>query len=178
MYYSDRYNDHNNALKRFINIFNTNGRKFGGYVWMVYHEKENYRDDGIIIYRPQMRSISYDFEKRHTAYWNYGRYTFDTLSQFERKLIKPELDLSIQCSTAEDGVLIAWHSDFLLAPIETYRAKTQNGYEENMMCRKTKHFKEYYYLESGENTGMDELYNVLLRAFINYQFNYRSFIND
>ena len=178
MYYPDKYDDHNNALKRFINIFNDHGRKYGCSILMHYHTKENYKDDGIVIYRPAMRSIGYDFEKRHTAYQCYGKHTFKKLSQFERKLVKPMIDLSIQCSTNEDAVLIGWHSDFLKSPIETYKAKTKDGFEKQMRCRSTEHFREYSYSDRGEQKGMDALYRVILGAFINYQFNYRSYRYD
>jgi len=130
---------------------------------------ENFREDGEIVFSSGNRKILYDFEKRFSYYDNYGCFKFDSFGQFERKIQKPEISLSIQCSKNENGFIIAWHEDYKNEDIIYLNSKTANGLEKTGK-RFTKKFKELRYTE------MQIFYQVLLNAFTKNSFNATSFI--
>lgn len=168
MYHPDKYGHHNDALEKFCNVFNEAAAKVGGLILMKASEVENFREDGEIIYKPTGKRILYDFEKRFSYYDSCGSFKFDTFGQFERKIQKPEITLSIQCSRDERCFIIAWHEDYKKEKIVYMHSRTASGGTENTGKRFTKDFLELSYAE------MDKFYKILEKAF-NSGFNCQSF---
>lgn len=159
MYHPDKYGHHNNALENFCKTFNAAAVKAGDLIYMKPSDIENFREDGEIIFRKTGKMILYDFEKRFTYYDACGRFKFDTFGQFERKIQKPEISLSIQCSSDEKCFIIAWHEDYKKEKIVYIRSKTGSGGTEGTGKRFTKDFLELSY------NNMDKFYKILLKAF-------------
>jgi len=67
------------------------------------------------------------------------------LGQFERKLKKDEIGLSLQCDKEESAVLVAWHIDFLKERQQTIPLDTDFGIKEMGKVRYTSHFKIFQY---------------------------------
>jgi hypothetical protein len=153
MYHPDKYKHHNNAEKKFSSIFNDTSNESS----MVINDEENFREDGYIVYHKLNYKIMYDFEKRFTYYDSYKKFRFDTFGQFERKIKKPEIKLSIQCSKKEDAFIIAWHEDFKKENIAYINSKTKYGYERTGK-RFTKRFIEISY------SNMLILHNIIKKA--------------
>ena len=158
MYFAGKYKEHNDALNRFMRTFNNYAFNNGNEVRMYLEHNENYRDDGGIVYLPENIKVLYDFEKRHNYYPTFDKFSFKELGQFERKISKEEIHLSIQCSTDETGFIYAWHNDFKNEPIRSIKSKTSTGYESNGK-RFTKNFKEL------SSQSMNKFYFDLLHAF-------------
>lgn len=159
MYHPEKYRHHNTALQKFCTAFNTAAMKMGELLSMKPSDVENFREDGEIIYKPAGRQILYDFEKRFSYYDGCGRFKFDTFGQFERKIQKPEIALSIQCCKDEQCFMIAWHEDYQREKIVYLHSKTASGSTENTGKRFTKNFIELSYDE------MDKFYRILEKAF-------------
>ena len=93
---------------------------------------------------PDSSSIKYDFEKRFNYYSSYNEFQFQDLGQFERKIAKKEILLSIQSSSDETGFLFAFHYDLLKEEKKFISSKTSTGYEKTAK-RFTKKFLEISY---------------------------------
>jgi len=74
MYHPDKYNPHNEALDRFISIFNEVAKKEGEQLFMKPSDIENFREDGEIIFKPTGANTLYDFEKRNRYYDTCGNF--------------------------------------------------------------------------------------------------------
>lgn len=143
MYRPSKYEEHNQSLEKFANIFNNIGNVEN--VSIIYNEDENYSDDGKIILLNQNKEIYYDWEKRD-KYFSDGKFTFATLGQFERKFHKtPKIGITIQCDSEEENVLVALHSEFN-SKQSTYRTTDTNEREYGRM-RTTSDFYIYNYSE-------------------------------
>jgi len=164
MYHPDKYNSHNKALERFCSVFNETANKEDKTIYMKPSEIENFIEDGEILYIPTGQKILYDFEKRNSYYMKCG-FPFEDFGQFERKIEKSEIYLSIQCSKDEKCFCIAWHEDFKKEQIHYIGSATSYGNKEYSGKRFTKSFLEIKYTE------MKLFYNILLKAFINKTFN-------
>ena len=164
MYHPEKYIHHNKALDTFCGIFNNASEKLGGLIHMKPSVRENFREDGEIVYKPKNTQILYDFEKRFSYYDNFKSFKFDTFGQFERKIQKPEISLSIQCSKNEDGFIIAWHDDYRNEKIVYMNSKTANGWEKTGK-RFTKKYREIAYHE------MEVFYKMLHKSFTQNSFN-------
>ena len=164
MYHPDKYIHHNNALDKFCAVFNDASATLGDLIHMKPSPKENFREDGEITFKPKNTRILYDFEKRFSYYDHYKMFKFDTFGQFERKIQKPEISLSIQCSKNEDGFMIAWHEDYRQEKIAYINSKTANGWEQTGK-RFTKKYSELAYNE------MERFYKILDKAFTDNRFN-------
>ena len=169
MYHADKYESHNEALKKFIKAFNEVAKNMGDKLEMYYQEIENFKDDGGIIYKPTEERILYDFEKRFSYYNSCGQFKFDTLGQFERKIRKSIIKLSIQCSKDEKCHMIAWHEDYVKEIKYNIGSVTASGSREYDGKRFTKDFIELTYKQ------FDVFYKILLYAFENNAFNKSSF---
>ncbi len=143
MYFPKRYQEHNNALDRFVLDFNKHSSLNNFDLSMFVQKIENFRDDGWIKF-PDSSSIKYDFEKRFTYYPSYRKFQFQDLGQFERKIAKSEIVLSIQSSSDETGFIFGFHSDFLKEERKYISSKTSSGYEKTAK-RFTKRFIEVSY---------------------------------
>lgn len=164
MYHPDKYSHHNEALDRFCAAFNEASKKEGGLLFMKQSDIENFREDGEIVYLPTGAITLYDFEKRNKYYGTCG-FTFPDFGQFERKIQKPEISLSIQCSKDEKCFCIAWHEDFKKEQIKYIGSVTGLGNKEFKGKRFTTAFKELKYSE------IDKFYKMILKAFSGKVFN-------
>ena len=162
MYHPKKYEDHEQSLKKFVDLFN---KQSDGRICMSIHKEENFRDDGVISDKKTGKQIPFDWEKRHSYYNTFG-FPFDSFGQFERKILKPEVILSIQCSKDESAFCIAWHSDFLKEEMKKIDSIKENGSYENKGKRFTRKFKEYSYKDIGHFN------NSLKQAFDKNKFNY------
>ena len=165
MYYKQKYKDHNDALFRFMKKFNNVSYHFNNELKMYLQKNENYRDDGGIVYLPGNVKLLYDFEKRHSYYYTFGKFPFKELGQFERKIAKQEIQLSIQCSKDETGFVYAWHDDFRNEQKQFVKSKTSTGFEENAK-RFTSNFEEINY------KSMADFYGKVLFWFKSENFKY------
>ncbi|NOZ74008.1 MAG: hypothetical protein GXO90_01325 [FCB group bacterium] len=138
------YPHHEASLKKFTDLFNK--QRDGLSLVMQIYQTENYRDDGIIVDTRSGKRITFDWEKRD-RYFRSGEFRFSTLWQFERKLKKDEIGLSLQCDSDETAVLVAWHRDWLKEPMKTHRLLTDSPGKEMARVRETRHFKIYRYSE-------------------------------
>lgn len=160
MYHPEKYESHNESLQRFIDIFNDIAQQKGNKLKMEFRETENYIDDGHIVFLETGDAIIFDWEKRFRYYDTYG-FPFDTFGQFERKIQKEEIELSIQCSKDESAFCYAWHSDFLKETPERVPSITGSGSYENNPKRFTKKFYELRYDE------IEKFHNSVLEKFTN-----------
>jgi len=170
MYHPSKYDAHNKALENMIIKFNDTAKIVGNELKMYSQVKENYRDDGGIEYLATGQKVLYDFEKRHNYYNGCGGLAFKTLGQFERKILKQEIKLSIQCSTDENCFIIAWHEDYKKEDKKYINSATQDGRGERNAKRFTEDFIEIKYSDMGI------FYNILLNAFKEKSFNKKSFL--
>lgn len=164
MYHPDKYKVHNDALDRFCHAFNEVALQEGGLLLMKPSEMENFREDGEIFYLPTGAHTLYDFEKRNKYYDSCG-FAFRDFGQFERKIQKPEISLSIQCCKDETCFCMAWHEDFKKEQIKYIGSVTASGKKEFTGKRFTTAFQELKYRE------MDKFYRMLTKAFTTNQFN-------
>ena len=89
-----------------IEKFN-NGKDDLRLVMQIYNP-ETFRDDGVIVDTKTGKRIIFDWEIRD-RYFTTGKFSFKESGQFERKLKKGEIGLSLQCDQDETAVMAAWH---------------------------------------------------------------------
>lgn len=146
-----KYADHERSLKKFTALFN--GISDGLPLVMQIYQTENYRDDGVIVNTRTGKRVAFDWEIRQ-KYFSNGRFAFDELRQFERKLKKDEIGLSLQCDLQETAVLAAWHADWLQASPQVQKSATDYLWKENARVRSTRHFRIYRYANLSEFRAM------------------------
>jgi len=168
MYHPKKYNEHNSSLRRFVERFNKCSNQNKWDIKMEINERENFMDDGLIKDEKTRKELSFDWEKRHTYYETCG-FPFKEFGQFERKIKKHEIKLSIQCSKKEDCFCLAWHSDFKKENILNIGSATESGKKEYSGKRFTTKFIELKYNE------MNKLYKILRIAFDREWFDSRTF---
>lgn len=168
MYHPGKYDEHNKSLKRFVDKFNKVEEEISSDIVMEIHKHENFIDDAIIIDKKTDKKLSFDWEKRNTHYTDYG-FPFKDFGQFERKIKKPKIELSIQCCKSENGFCIAWHSDFKKEKIKNIGSVTEKGDKEFNGKRFTKKFMELNYAE------MEKFHKILRKAFDEDALNCESF---
>tara|TARA_Y100000766_G_C18906346_1_gene605978 strand:+ start:706 stop:1221 length:516 start_codon:yes stop_codon:yes gene_type:complete len=164
MYFPDKYQSHNEALDRFVILFNRCSHKKKSRITMNSEKIENFRDDGFIQF-PDNSILKYDFEKRFNYYPKFGEFRFSDLGQFERKISKKEISLSIQCSTDESGFVFAFHEDLYKEEKKYISSKTRNGYE-----RTAKRFTKNFYECSSEN--IIRFHNMIENCYKNKNFSF------
>jgi hypothetical protein len=136
------YDQHERSLKRFADLFN--GVRDGLPLVMQTYHTENYRDDGIIVNTRSGKRIAFDWEYRD-RYFESGKFPFQRVGQFERKLKKDEIGLSLQCDRDETAVVVAWHTDLLREKPVKRGLATDSEREEQGTVRFTEHFRIYHY---------------------------------
>jgi len=161
-----QYKRHNMSLDNFAKIFNN--EPYYPNIIIKPIEEETYRDDGLIYEVNTQKSIGFDWEIRD-RYFSNGNFYLPTLRQFERKVIKPEIDLSIQCDSTETAIVVAWHEDFKSGNSFVQESKTDYIYKETAIVRETSYFRVYTYEQVVEFKAM------LHQAFTNNQYNHNSF---
>lgn len=130
-------------------------------------EKETFVDDGFIRNESTGETIGFDWEIRDKYFAN-CKFTFDSLGQFERKIIKPSIELSIQCDSTQTGIIVAWHQDWKNEAKVSKKLATDT-YDQDGQVRYTKHFKIYSYKE------IKKFKEMLARAFATKEFNHTIF---
>ena len=166
MYRPSMYNTHDKSLSNFANIFN-NCKEYK-YIKIKPIEEETFDNDGIIINENTGESFGFDWEYRD-KYFSNCRFVFDSLGQYERKLRKPSIELSLQCDSTETGVIVAWHQDWLKTN-KINRTLSTDSQDEFGTVRYTKLFKIYSY----EN--ISELKRMIDNAFNLGELNQKAFL--
>ncbi len=136
------YQRHEDSLAHFTELFNT--CRDGLPLVMQVYRTENYRDDGVIVNTRTGKRIVFDWEIRD-KYFSNGKFKFKELRQFERKIKKDEIGLSLQCDKEETALLVAWHNDWLRTEPFPARMSTDFTWNEKNLVRATDKFKIYPY---------------------------------
>lgn len=165
MYRPSMYNKHDQTLGAFVDLFNNSSTLPN--IIMKPNEIETYDNDGEIIDCLTNQSIGFDWEYRD-RYFENCNFQFDSLGQFERKIVKPSIQLSIQCDSTETGIAVAWHEDWLREDKEKRNLSTDTIAELGTV-RYTKSFKIY------SNDDIHKFKKMLDKAFRNNTFNKNSF---
>lgn len=165
MYRGSKYKISEESLKRFSELFN--GENEFKHIKIYPIKEETFIDDGYIKDDLTGQKIGFDWEIRD-KYFKNGVFRFETLGQYERKIAKPSIELSLQCDKNETAVLVAWHQDWKNENIEIMRLSTDNQ-DQIGKVRFTKYFKVYNY----EN--ISELKAMINRAFQNCKFDHSIF---
>ena len=156
MYKPSLYNKHDQTLNEFADKFNSCTACQNLKMYPI--TEETFIDDGEIVDENTGKRFSFDWEYRD-KYFSNGRFAFDTLGQYERKIIKPSIQLSIQCDSTATAIAVAWHEDFkkenkIMLSLDTDYSKKQFG-----AVRYTHAFKIYMYSE------IDDFKEMIQRAF-------------
>lgn len=157
MYRPSKYDKHNETLEYFANLFNTETSVTD--IIMSPNKEETFDNDGYFIDLNTGEKIGFDWEYRD-RYFKNGNFCFDSLGQYERKLRKASIRISLQCDSTQTAVLVAWHEDFLLEDKVRLSLATDYNQKQNGDVRYTKEFKIYRYGE------IKEFKQMLKRAFI------------
>lgn len=165
MYRPSLYSKHDETMNKFAELFNNSPVLPN--LKMIPIKEETFIDDGEIIDTLTGRKFSFDWEYRD-KYFSNGNFVFDTLGQYERKIIKPSIELSIQCDETETAIAVAWHDDFRKENKIMLNLDTDHGRKQYGAVRYTKSFKIYMY----DNIG--EFKRMIQRAFDN-NFNSTAF---
>lgn len=165
MYRPSMYSIHDKSLNKFADIFN-NCNDFK-HITIKPIDEETYDNDGIIINNNTGESFGFDWEYRD-KYFSNCKFSFDSLGQYERKLRKPSIELSLQCDSTQTGVAVAWHQDWLKENKITRNLSTDTV-DEMGTVRYTKSFKIFSY----EN--ISELKQVIDNAFKTGELNKTDF---
>jgi len=137
MYRPSTYNKHNESMNAFVTIFNS-CTSFPNIV-MKPKEEEDYKCDGYFVNVDTGEQIGYDWEIRD-KYFKNGHFAFDTLGQYERKIIKSDIELSLQADSTQTAVAVAWHDDFKNNNVLNRSLSTDTMYKQKGQTRETKKF--------------------------------------
>ncbi len=140
MYRPSMYNKHDETMLRFAEIFNQS--PVCRNIEMRPNPEETYDNDGIFIDINTNRSIGYDWEYRD-RYFENCNFAFKSLGQYERKLIKQSIQISLQCDSTETGIAVGWHEDWLQEEREKRALLTDSSWKEDGSIRYTTRFKIY-----------------------------------
>lgn len=166
MWRPSKYQEHNLSLDKFKDLFNNCG--YYNNIIINPIEEETFEDDGYIIDTNTQQKIIFDWEKRD-RYFSNGKFRFDSLGQFERKIRKPQIKLSLQCDSTDTAVAVAWHEDWRRENRIDLNLSTDYINDEYGTVRYTKSFKIYKYSE------MEQLKAMIQRAFDNNEYNKSTF---
>lgn len=125
--------------------------------------EETFDNDGYFVNIKTGQKIGFDWEYRE-RYFKNGVFAFDSLGQYERKLKKESIDISIQCDSTQTAVLVAWHNDFLMEDKVKLSLATDYSNKQFGDVRYTKSYKVYMYTE------IREFKKMIQRAFITQKF--------
>ena len=165
MYRSSLYQKSDETLKNFSRIFNMD--KTYPHLRFIPNQTETYDNDGIIYNELTGTFIGFDWEYRE-RYFENCKFYFDSLGQYERKIIKPSIQLAIQCDSTETGIAIGWHEDWIKENKIQLNLAT-DGKKQFGTVRYTKNFKIYSY------KGISQFKAMLNKAFEKSQFNHEAF---
>lgn len=142
MYRPSKYGKHYESMEAFAQLFND--CPVCPNLKMLPIQDETFLDDGDIIDESSGKKFGFGWEYRD-RYFSNGKFRFDTLGQYERKIIKPSIQLSIQCDSTETAVAVAWHEDFKRENQITLLLDTDYIDKQLGQTRYTKSFRIYMY---------------------------------
>lgn len=161
------YPKHNSSLDKFCKLFNDEG-KFKNLVIEPITE-ETYDNDGVIRDIETGMTIGFDWEQRaNPKHFSNCQFAYDSLGQFERKIRKRSIQISIQCDYTETGIAVGWHEDWLKENSLTRYLATDSE-DEHGIVRYTKSFRIYSYDQ------MTEFKAMLNRAMKHNVLNHKAF---
>ncbi|MFH1852627.1 MAG: hypothetical protein ABIA75_09805 [Candidatus Neomarinimicrobiota bacterium] len=160
------YDRHEQSLRKFAELFNA--VRDGLPLVMQIYQTENFRDDGVIVDTRSGKRITFDWEIRD-KYFSRGKFEFSELRQFERKIKKAEIGLSLQCDREETAVLAAWHEDWLRSEPLPVRLSTDYRWNEANLVRSTRHFRIFDYEK------MDRFRSMLAQSLATECYNHSVF---
>ena len=137
MYRPSTYNAHNESMNAFAKMFN-DCELFPNIV-MKPKEIEDYECDGYFVNVNTGEQIGYDWEIRD-KYFKNGHFEFPTLGQYERKIKKADIELSLQSDSTKTAVAVAWHNDFKNSDVLNRSLSTDTKYKQSGKTRETKKF--------------------------------------
>lgn len=111
--------------------------------------EETYDNDGEFVNVRTGEKIGFDWEYRD-KYFENCKFRYNSLGQYERKLRKPSIQISLQCDSTETGVAVGWHQDWLIEKKEHIELSTDYSVKEKGTTRYTTKFKIYPYENIGE----------------------------
>lgn len=97
MYRKSLYKKSDESLKSFSRLFNLD--KSYLHLRFIPNRTETYDNDGIIYNELTGTFIGFDWEYRD-RYFSNCQFRFNSLGQYERKLVKPSIQLAIQCDNS------------------------------------------------------------------------------
>lgn len=158
MFKPSLYEKHDQTLREFADKFNSCTVCPNLKIYPI--TEETFIDDGEIVDEITGKRFAFDWEYRD-KYFSNGVFKFETLGQYERKIIKPSIQLSIQCDSTVTAIAVAWHDDFkkenkINLSLETDYSKKQFG-----TVRYTHAFKIYMFSE------ISKFKEMIQRAFNN-----------
>lgn len=140
MYRPSMYNKHDETMLHFAELFNS--CSVCRNIEMLPNVIETYDNDGTFADRSTNQTIGFDWEYRD-KYFKYGKFAFKELGQYERKLKKPSIQISLQCDSTETAIAVGWHEDWLLEEEEKRAMRTDHLWKEKGSVRYTTRFKIY-----------------------------------
>lgn len=155
MYRPSMYNKHDDTMLKFAEIFNQS--PVCRNIEMRPNPEETYDNDGIFIDVNTNSFIGYDWEYRDRYFAN-CKLDFESLGQYERKLKKPSIQISLQCDSTETGIAVGWHEDWLQEEREKRALRTDSSRKENGSTRYTTKFRIYSFEQ------VDSFKNMVARA--------------
>ena len=168
------YKPHNDSLEYFAERFNNIVIDDLANVVIVLIRKETYKNDGSIIALDKGLAMGLDWEQRQKYYPTYGQFEKKQwgLGQFNTKLVKDEIHISMQCSTDETGLLVGFHQDFKrLANVDLPSESKKNRTE---LMSNTQHYREF---DISTDEGILEFKKMVARAFKLKEYNHIAFVS-
>lgn len=142
MYRPSTYHISQASLEYFANRFNAI-QEYKNVRW-EYIQEETFDCDGFFIDICTGKTIGFDWEIRQNDAFSNGEFNFPTLGQYERKIQKESIDLSIQSDKEISSIIIAWHDDFKKEDVTSMTLATDTSEKENGHTRYTSNFKIYH----------------------------------
>ncbi len=140
MYRPSMYQKHDETMLNFAELFNNCHEH--RHILMRPNPEETFDNDGVFVDVNTNNSIGFDWEYRDAHFAN-CHFDFNSLGQYERKLQKPSIQLSIQCDSTVTGIAVGWHEDWLSERKEMRSLLTDSIVRERGTIRYTKKFRIY-----------------------------------
>lgn len=165
MYRPTMYSKHDESLAIFVDLFNNS--PVCKHIVIEPNEYETYGDDGKIINLKTNEQFGFDWEFRD-RYFSNGVFDFDSLGQYERKIIKPSIKLSLQCDSTQTSVAIGWHDDWL----DEMQSKLHLLTDSKKQFGTVRYTKKFIIIKY---TDMDRIKIMINNAFVTRNFNHLVF---
>ncbi len=161
MYRASMYSIHDKSMMAFAELFNNS--LVCRHIEMRPNPEETFDNDGIFIDTRTQTIIGYDWEYRDRYFAN-GIFQYSTLGQYERKLEKDSIQLSLQCDSTQTAVAVGWHEDWLREKRQKRSLLTDSPQKQQGFTRYTTHFKIYSYEQ------IDQLKQMIADAMRLHQY--------